>query len=827
MKNSLRKTLYRIIPQAILISLLLCLPTFANVLAAVPIVQPGAPGQPTLNLDAETAVAIANSAYIPADVSFMQGMIIHHHQALLMSRLATQRTNNKTLLDLANRIGVSQADEIAFMQTWLREREEIAPEPSKDHQEHAEHKMAGMATPAQMIQLAASKSTDFDRLFLKLMIAHHDGAITMVEDLRDWPGSTYDPQLNEFASDVSNDQAVEIERMNGLLVGLSTDPRAGLAPGLYDAGEAIMNLQLLSSLRKPLGFYDPGNPIERGADKPDASEDEQTTPAEGSKDDKDKPQSMENAAQDRRYPMLSFANTDMAFSNDVLVTGSFHGFNMYRIDAEGIPVGLSSVVCPGGQGDVSIVGDLLIMSVEQTRGRLDCGLKGVVADASPERFRGLRIFDISDLTRPKQVGAVQTCRGSHTHSVVAGPTADGKIIVYNSGTSSVREEEELESCIDELPGDDRTALFRIDVIEIPITDPSKSRIVSSPAVFADPKTGALAGLWRGGDHGDDTQDTWRTDQCHDITVFPSANLAAGACSGNGILFDISDPLDPVRIDTVTDTGFAYWHSATFNNAGDKILFTDEWGGGSRARCRAWDPLDWGANAIYDIDNGKLEFQSHYKMPAPQLETENCVAHNGSIIPVPGRDIFVQAWYQGGLSVIDFTDSNKPFEIAYFDRGPVLEDELIVGGYWSAYYYQGRIYGTEITRGLDVLTLLPSEYLSANEIAAAALAYSSTGPRKTFNPQQQIPMSWPVSPIVARVYIDQLFKDGAINAKTATRVINIVDDAELAMASGGDKNLSRRMMAMKILATGKNSNNTNRKRLKALRSMIQGLAKELR
>ncbi len=830
MKNSLRKTLYRIIPHASLISLMICLPTFASMLAVVPIVQPGAPGQPTLNLDAETAVAIANSAYIPADVSFMQDMIIHHHQALLMSRLATQRTNNKTLLDLANRIDISQADEIAFMQTWLREREEIAPEPNKDHQDHQEHgerSMAGMATPAQMIQLAGSKSTDFDRLFLKLMIAHHDGAITMVEDLRDWPGSTYDPLLNEFASDVSNDQAVEIERMNGLLVGLSTDPRAGLAPGLYDAGEAIMNLQLLSSLRKPLGFYDPGNPYERGADEPDASEDEQTTQPEGSKDDEDKSKSIENAANDRRYPMLSFANTDMAFSNDVLVTGSYHGFNMYRIDAEGIPVGLSSVVCPGGQGDVSIVGDLLIMSVEQTRGRLDCGLKGVIADASSERFRGLRIFDISDLTRPKQVGAVQTCRGSHTHSVVAGPTADGKIIVYNSGTSSIREEEELESCIDELPGDERTALFRIDVIEILIADPSKSRIVSSPAVFADPKTGALAGLWRGGDHGDDTQDTWRTDQCHDITVFPSANLAAGACSGNGILFDISDPLDPVRIDTVTDAGFAYWHSATFNNAGDKILFTDEWGGGSRARCRAWDPLDWGANAIYDIDNGKLEFRSHYKMPAPQLETENCVAHNGSIIPVPGRDIFVQAWYQGGISIIDFTDSNKPFEIAYFDRGPILEDELIAGGYWSAYYYQGHIYGTEITRGLDVLTLLPSEYLSANEIAAAALAYPSTGPRKTFNPQRQIPMSWPASPIVARVYIDQLFKDGAINAKTATRVIDVVDDAELAMASGGDKNLSRRMMAMKILATGKNSNNTNRKRLKALRSMIQGLAKQLR
>jgi hypothetical protein len=431
----------------------------------------------------------------------------------------------------------------------------------------------------------------------------------------------------------------------------------------------------------------------------------------------------------------------MAFSEDLLVAGSYHGFNMYKIQAGGVPMLISSVVCPGGQGDVSIVGDILIMSVEQIRSRIDCGLEGVGRDASPERFRGIRIFDISDLTNPKQVGAVQTCRGSHTHSVVSTSIDEGKIVVYNSGTGRVRDEEEMEGCIGSIPGDERTALFRIDIIEIPIEDPSKSRIVSSPAVFADPDTGALGGLWVGGDHGDDTQDTKRTDQCHDITVFPSANLAAGACSGNGILFDITDPYNPKRLDVVTDIGFAYWHSATFNNDGTKVIFTDEWGGGGRARCRAWDPLDWGADAIYDIVDNKLEFRSHYKMPAPQLETENCVAHNGSIIPVTERDIFVQAWYQGGISVMDFTDSANPKEIAYFDRGPIMKDTLITGGYWSAYFYNGYIYGTEITRGLDVFKLTPSKFLNEDDIAKASKAFPALGP-KVFNPQQQVPMTWP-------------------------------------------------------------------------------------
>ena len=699
-----------------------------------PIVQPGAPGEETKDIDPETASDIADTSYTPDDVNFLQGMIIHHHQAMVMSNWADQRTNSKSILDLAGRIKVTQDDEIDFMRNWLLDRDEDAPDPKAMMSMDSHHNMMGMATPEQLDQLEKTKSTDFDRLFLKLMINHHDGAIKMVDELRKQRGSAYDPILNEFASDVVNDQAVEIERMNILLVGLSDDPRAGLSAGLYDAGEAIMNLELVTSLSKPVGFYDPANPSERYEGK---TEDE-----DKEKEEDKKAKSTEAAAKDTRSPMLSFSNTDIAFRDDILIAGSYHGFNMYRMYEGGIPSLVSSIICPGGQGDVSVVGNLLILSVEETRGRVDCGLQGAGSEPTPDRFRGIRIFDISDLRRPRQVGVVQTCRGSHTHSVVSGPEPDGKIIVYNSGTSSIRDTEELENCIGDIAGDNRTALFRIDVIEIPVDDPSKSKIVKSPTVFADPETGALGGLWTGGDHGDDTQTTRVTEECHDITVFPSANLAAGACSGNGILFDITDPYDPKRLDVVSDSGFAYWHSATFNNDGTKVIFTDEWGGGGRARCRAWDPLTWGADAIYDIVNGKLEYKSHYKMPAPQLETENCVAHNGSIVPIPGRDIFVQAWYQGGISLIDFTDSSNPIEIAYFDRGPIDGDQLVTGGYWSVYYYEGYIYATEIIRGLDVFKLVPSEFISEQEIAAATKAYPAQGYERVFNPQQQIPMAWP-------------------------------------------------------------------------------------
>jgi len=726
--------------------------------AQAPIVQPGAPGEVGQTLTPIEAVAITDTSYSPDDVSFMQGMIPHHEQALVMAELVSERTNQAELGQIAGRIKASQKDEIEFMQSWLADRDE--PVSNNDmsmrhsHSDHANGSiMKGMATPEQMAELAAANATAFDRLFLQLMIAHHEGAVEMVENLLDQPGSAYDPVLFEFVGDVKNDQRVEIERMHALLVTLSEDPRANLKPGLNDAGIAIKNLKLVSSLSKPPGFIDPNNPNEIPKAKNPQQEkegDEHKENDEGKDEEEAKRKPTESESR-QRYPMLSFSNTDMAFSGNTLVAGNYHGFNVYDLGNQGMPKLISSVVCPGGQGDVSIVGDLLIMSVQETRSRLDCGLQGIAEDVSEERFRGLRIFDISDLSEPKQVGAVQTCRGSHTHSVVAGPGETGKIIVYNSGTSSIREQEEMDSCFDESPGDTRTALFRIDVVEIPVDDPAASRIVDSPAVFADEATGAVAGLWRGGDHGDDTQDTYTTDACHDITVFPSLNIAAGACSGNGILFDITDPMKPNRIDVVTDPGFAYWHSATFNNDGTKVLFTDEWGGGGRPRCRAFDPLDWGADAIYNIVDGKLEFQSYFKIPAPQLEQENCVAHNGAIVPVPGRDIFVQSWYQGGISVIDFTNSTEPVEIAYFDRGPIDAEALVTGGFWSSYWYNGLIYGTEIIRGLDVLELTPSEYLSAHEIAASNMADLGS----VFNPQQQFPVSWPQHPQIALAYVDQL------------------------------------------------------------------------
>jgi uncharacterized protein (DUF305 family) len=783
----------------------------------VPIVQPGAPGEAARNLSAEEAIEIANTSYSPNDVQFMQDMIPHHNQAVQMSELVADRTNRQELNDVAGRIDVSQLDEIVFMQQWLSSRGETVPEPTAHDAMHTSHKMAGMASPDQMADLARADGTDFERMFLTLMIAHHEGAVKMVEELLEQPGSAYDPVLFEFTNDVTNDQTAEIERMNALLASLSGDARAGLSAGFEDAGQAIMNLELVAVLPKPPGFFDPANPIGLPPAKPKPDSDE-------SAEVDDDGQSIDDTEWGDRSPLLSFSNTDMAFSGNKMVTGSYHGFNVYELQEDGLPELFSSVVCPGGQGDVSIVGDLLIMSVEQTRGRVDCGLEGVNQDVSPVRFRGIRIFDIRDIARPRQVGQVQTCRGSHTHSVVSGPGEDGKIIVYNSGTSRVRDGDELDGCVGDVAGDERTALFRIDIIEIPVDDPSKSRIISSPAVFADPETGRLAGLWQGGDHGDETQDTNQTNQCHDITVFPEAGIAGGACSGNGIIFDISDPLNPTRMDEVVDKGFAYWHSATFNNDGTKVIFTDEWGGGSRPRCRTYDPMDWGADAIYDIVDGKLEFRSYYKLPAPQVEQENCVAHNGSVVPVPGRDIFAQAWYQGGLSLVDFTDSANPVEIAYFDRGPIHEEHLILGGYWSTYWYNGKIYGTEIARGLDVLALVPSEYLSANEIAAAAIADQ----REVFNPQQQFPVTWPAEPVVARAYIDQLQRSESLSAAAMSDLSAALDSSAARLKDGGrDQELASNLELLAAALDDSSGDAITNKRQAALAATLDGIAARLR
>ena len=697
-----------------------------------PIVLPGAPGAEPRVIDAAEAIALSDTRFSPADVSFMQGMIVHHQQAVDMAKLVRQRTNNEAVLKTADRIEAGQKDEMDFMRTWLEDRNlDVAMQGMG----HAHHTMKGMASPEQMRELAAANGTAFDRLFLELMVAHHLGAVDMVDELHGVSGSAYDPVMYEFTNDVVSDQRSEIDRMNATLATLSTDPRATLKPGFRDAGEAISNMRHVVALQKPAGFFDPENPAQLQPIKErDKSKDEaKNTSRRDGDEEEDEPQFGE------RGSLLSFAFTDMAFSGDMMVAGSYHGFNTYRLGQDGVPQLISSVVCPGGQGDVSIAGNLLVMSVEDRRGRIDCGLEGVDDKVSDERFRGLRIFDISDITRPKQVGLVQTCRGSHTHSIV--DADDRRLIVYNSGTSYVRDSEEVPGCFS--AGGDNTALFSIDVIEIPVADPSKARIVDRPRVFA--RDGDIAGLWGGGDHGDGTQDTSQTNQCHDITVFPAKKLAAGACSGNGIILDISDPLKPQRIDDVTDKGFAYWHSATFNNDGTKVLFTDEWGGGGRPRCQAGDPKNWGADAFYGIENGKLVYRGTYKLPAPQGDKENCVAHNGSIIPVPGRDIFVQAWYQGGISVIDFTDDQNIHEIAYFDRGPIDKDQLVTGGYWSAYWYKGRIYATEISRGLDVFALEPSEFLTAEEIAAAEGAVYADG---LFNPQTQTQVTWPDALVAA-------------------------------------------------------------------------------
>jgi hypothetical protein len=533
------------------------------------------------------------------------------------------------------------------------------------------------------------------------------------------------------------------------------DPRVGLKPGFHDAGEAAKNLERVASLPKPEGFFDPkapaGNPM-----PPEQPRDPNAPPR-----DPNAPPPFDAVMANR----LGFTNSDLAFSGNHVFVGSYHGFNTYDVERPNRPKLLASIVCPGGQGDVSVHGNLLIMSVEQTRGRLDCGTQGVQTPVSNERFRGVRIFDISDLSKPRQVAAIQTCRGSHTHTLVTDPTDKGNLYIYGSGTSSVRSGEELEGCSGKKPEDDpNTSLFSIDVIQVPLAAPQNARIVNRPRIFADATTGAIAGLWRGGDHGEGTQKTSETNQCHDITVFSEVGLAAGACSGNGILLDISDPKNPRRLDYVADKNFAYWHSATFNNDGTKVIFTDEWGGGGRPRCRATDPITWGADAIFDIVDRKLRFGGYFKMPAAQTEQENCVAHNGSLIPVPGRDIMVQAWYQGGLSVFDFTDSSKPVEIAYFDRGPIDGKALVLGGFWSAYWYNGSIFGSEIARGIDIFKLKPGEFLSQNEIDAATLIRADE-----LNTQQQARIVWPASSAVALAYVDQLTRTNSIQPDRARAV----------------------------------------------------------
>jgi hypothetical protein len=596
------------------------------------------------------------------------------------------------------------------------------------------------------------------------------------------------------------------------------DQRVGLKAGLHDAGEAAKNMEHIASLPKPEGFFDPKAPAGRGSAPESTRPPDAAPPA-----NPPQPPPFDPVASNR----LGYTNSDLAFTGNHVIVGSYHGFNTYDVERPNRPKLLASVVCPGGQGDVSVHGNLLFMSVEQTRGRLDCGTQGVPTPVSVERFRGVRIFDVTDINNPKQVAAIQTCRGSHTHTLVPDPNDKANLYVYGSGTSAVRSADELAECSGkDAKEDPNTSLFSIDVIQVPLAAPQNAKIVNRPRIFMDAVTGNIAGLWQGGNHGEGTQTSRMTNQCHDITVFPEVGLAAGACSGNGILLDIRDPKNPVRLDQVTDKGFSYWHSATFNNDGTKVVFTDEWGGGGRPRCRTIDPPTWGADAIFDIVDRKLVFKGYYKMPAPQTEQENCVAHNGSLIPVPGRDIMVQAWYQGGLSVFDFTDSAKPVEIAFFDRGPIDAKNMHGGGFWSTYWYNGSIYGSELTRGIDVFRLKPSEYVSQNEIDAATLIRN-----EELNTQLQTKIVWPTSSVVALAYLDQLSRGKAIQPERARAVKTALDRAD-GIRTGKERGAAAALDQLDALGKQLESDAAaasghDAARLRSLAATIEGRAAKLR
>src|SRR5438093_1568111 len=583
---------------------------------------------------------------------------------------------------------------------------------------------------------------------------------------------------------------------NNSTVAPTPDPRVGLKPGLTDAGRALWNLRLINN----------------------------TPPSE---------------------KFVGSTNSDLAFYKNYVIQGNYNGYEVWDISTPAHPTLKVAYYCPASQSDVSVFRNLLFVSGEGTGGRLDCGGAGVHDSVSHDRLRGIRIFDLSDVANPKYIANVQTCRGSHTHTVVIDPNDTANVFVYVSGSAPVRSSSELPGCVKQSPDSNpNSALFRIEVIKVPLAAPQTAAIVSSPRIFdsltqapthaempqdiaeaarvadsARAKGGFTATafgmehvLWPGlvnplldsvarsngriAANGADSAalranvqgiidrmfglNQPRTgpapgpNQCHDITVYPAIGLAGGACGGYGLLLDLSDPAHPRRIGAVADSNFSYWHSATWNNDGTKLLFSDEWGGGGQPKCRDYDKPEWGADAIFTVTDRRMTFQSYYKMLAPQTANENCVAHNGSLIPVPGRDVMVQAWYQGGISVFDWTDPAHPKEIAFFDRGPVDGTKPVGGGSWSAYWYNGYIYSSEIARGLDVFELKPSGLLSRNEIEAAKLVHLDY-----FNTQDQPKITWLASFVVARAYVDQLERSNGLTAERVKAVRQELDRAEKA------------------------------------------------
>ena len=618
----------------------------------------------------------------------------------------------------------------------------------------------------------------------------------------------------------------------------SPDPRIGLKAGLYDAGEATWNMQVLSK----------------------------TKPSE---------------------KFVGITNSDLAFLGKYAIQGSYNGYQVWDISNPAQPTLKTAFVCPASQSDVSVYKNLLFVSGEGLSGRIDCGTEGVKDTVSKERLRGLRIFDISDIEHPRNVGNVQTCRGSHTHTLLVDPKDKDNVYVYISGSSRVRSPNELAGCVSASPDKDpNSALFRIEVIKVPLAHPERAAIVSSPRIFnglvappqhgetpedaaANAKTVAEARAHggyivniggedrvlsprfvtpmldsivkaRGGTGTPTAADSTalRTNlqsmidrmfgrssdahgprpgptQCHDITVYPAIGLAGGACEGYGLLLDISDPAHPTRLAAVADSNFSYWHSATFSNDGSKMLFSDEWGGGGQPKCRASDPRQWGADAIFTRTGTKLNFQSYYKLPAPQTEFENCVAHNGSLIPIPGRDVMVQSWYQGGISVFDWTDAKNPREIAFFDRGPVDSTRMEDGGTWSAYWYNGVIVSSEISRGLDIVELKPSAFISQNELDAAKSVHLDY-----LNTQGQPHFTWAPTFSLARAYVDQLERSGGLAAGRIATVREALSRAEAASGSARKRALSQLASSLNRDANG----SSDAAKVRVLASSVRDLAK---
>ncbi|HYX81297.1 MAG TPA: hypothetical protein VE714_02820, partial [Gemmatimonadales bacterium] len=620
--------------------------------------------------------------------------------------------------------------------------------------------------------------------------------------------------------------------MNTSTVAPSPDPRVGLKAGRYDAGQAQWNMRLVSNNPSP-------------------------------------------------SPFDSSTNSDLAFYKNYVIQGNYDGFQVWDISTPAHPTLKKAFYCPASQSDVSVFRNLLFVSGEGMGGRLDCAGTGVRDSVSAARLRGIRIFDITDIANPKYIANVQTCRGSHTHTVAIDPNDSSNVYVYVSGSAPVRSPSELPGCVRQSPDSNpNSSLFRIEVIKVPLAAPQTAAIVSSPRIFdslaAPPTHGeeqqdiaeahrvadsaraaggfvvTLFGLERpvgprftkplldsiaksNGRTAPTTTDSQalrgniqgivdrmfqlnrpRTgpNQCHDITVYPAIGLAGGACGGYGLLLDIRDVAHPRRIAAVSDSNFSYWHSATLNNDGTKILFTDEWGGGGQPKCRSFDKPEWGADAIFTLNNGQLQFQSYYKMMAPQTPLENCVAHNGSLVPVPGRDIMVQSWYQGGVSMFDWTDAAHPKEIAFFDRGPIDATQMGNGGTWSAYWYNGYIYSSEIGRGLDVLELEPSGLLSRNEIDAAKLVHLDY-----FNVQDQPKITWPASVVVARAYVDQLERSNGLSADRIKAVRQSLDRAD-------KSNGQARRDALQQLATSLGQDATtssDREKVQKLAAVVTQLA----